>query len=329
MAGSGGTPELVAAVSNAGALGSWAALIRRRSRSSMPPSTLRADGEAFRAQSVRRRLPGAASNRCGADAGTNRTRACKPRSCAAGSAADSAKPVRRSARGGDRSAARCVQLHLRYSKRRRARAFALRRIRIQAPLPRSRRAAGCEGRRVDLIVAQGERRRASRQLLGAVRTIHGADARTTRGLLGQVSVPVIALGRHHERARDCRNARSRRGSGATRHGVSASVRNAARLQLTRKRYGRAGDSTVITACLGPPGRGLRNKFIDMADIMPMRRSASRTIYAPMRNEAGKQGVPGYISVSGWAWRRARTPDAGGDGHDAIAEIGASALSWCA
>jgi nitronate monooxygenase len=63
-----------------------------------------------------------------------------------------------------------------------------------------------------------------------------------------------------------------------------------------------GDPTVITrAFSGRPARGLHNKFIDMADrvpVLPFRQQNDLT--RPMRNEAGKQGVADCISL--WAGR---------------------------
>ena len=62
------------------------------------------------------------------------------------------------------------------------------------------------------------------------------------------------------------------------------------------------DTTVITrAYSGREARGLRNKFIDMTDgvpILPFRQQNDLT--RPMRNESGKQGTPDYISL--WAGR---------------------------
>ena len=69
MAGGAGTPELVAAVSNAGGLGSWGGAY------STPQQILdaakqiaRADRQAVRDQSVRRRLRAGTQRRSGADA---------------------------------------------------------------------------------------------------------------------------------------------------------------------------------------------------------------------------------------------------------------------
>jgi nitronate monooxygenase len=64
------------------------------------------------------------------------------------------------------------------------------------------------------------------------------------------------------------------------------------------------DTTVITrAYSGRPARGLRNKFIDLAreqDILPFGQQNDLT--RPMRGEAGKQGVADYLSL--WAGRGA-------------------------
>ena len=62
------------------------------------------------------------------------------------------------------------------------------------------------------------------------------------------------------------------------------------------------DTTVITrAYSGRPARGLRNKFIDLArgpDILPFRQQNDLT--RPMRGEAGKNGVADYLSL--WVGR---------------------------
>jgi len=60
------------------------------------------------------------------------------------------------------------------------------------------------------------------------------------------------------------------------------------------------DTTVVTrAYSGRPARGLRNKFIDLAreqDILPFGQQNDLT--RPMRGEAGKKGVADYLSL--WA-----------------------------
>lgn len=84
------------------------------------------------------------------------------------------------------------------------------------------------------------------------------------------------------------------------------------------------DTTVITrAYSGRPARGLRNVFIDMTrdvPILPFRQQNDLT--RPMRNESGKQGVPDYISL--WAGRgvtRARAMPAAELVNTLVAEIG--------
>ena len=63
-----------------------------------------------------------------------------------------------------------------------------------------------------------------------------------------------------------------------------------------------GDPTLITRVYsGRPARGLRNTFIDLAEgvpVLPFRQQNDLT--RPMRNESGKQGLPDYISL--WAGR---------------------------
>jgi nitronate monooxygenase len=85
-----------------------------------------------------------------------------------------------------------------------------------------------------------------------------------------------------------------------------------------------GDPTLITRVYsGRPARGLRNAFIDMADgvsVLPFRQQNDLT--RPMRNESGRQGVPDYISL--WAGRgvaRIRQMPAAKLVETLVAEIG--------
>jgi nitronate monooxygenase len=84
------------------------------------------------------------------------------------------------------------------------------------------------------------------------------------------------------------------------------------------------DTTVITrAYSGREARGLRNKFIDMTQgvpILPFRQQNDLT--RPMRNESGKQGTADYISL--WAGRgvtRARAMPAAELMKTLLVEIG--------
>ncbi len=88
----------------------------------------------------------------------------------------------------------------------------------------------------------------------------------------------------------------------------------------------ASDTTVITrAYSGRPARGLRNGFIDTVgehDILPFRQQNDLT--RPMRGEAGKQGVADYLSL--WAGRgvtRARAMPAAELVRTLVAEIAAA------
>lgn len=85
-----------------------------------------------------------------------------------------------------------------------------------------------------------------------------------------------------------------------------------------------GDPTLITRVYsGRPARGLRNTFIDLAEgvpVLPFRQQNDLT--RPMRNESGKQGLPDYISL--WAGRgvaRARQMPAAKLMETLVAEIG--------
>jgi len=84
-----------------------------------------------------------------------------------------------------------------------------------------------------------------------------------------------------------------------------------------------GDATVITRVYsGRPARGLQNEFIEMVGdtpVLPFRQQNDLT--RPMRNEAGRRGEPGFISL--WAGRgvaRAREMPAAKLVETLVAEI---------
>lgn len=154
---------------------------------------------------------------------------------------------------------------------------------------------------VESIVAQGEEAGAHRgSFLAPFEQSMVPMRELTRGLVKAVSIPVIASGGimdGHDIAQALAEGAVAAQLGTAfllcpECGASAPYKQA--LMAAR------GDPTVITrAFSGRPARGLHNKFIDMADdvpIFPFRQQNDLT--RPMRNEAGKQGVADFISL--WA-----------------------------
>jgi nitronate monooxygenase len=178
---------------------------------------------------------------------------------------------------------------------------------------------------VESVVAQGEEAGAHRgSFLAPFEQSMVPMRELTRGLINAVSTPVIASGG----IMDGRDIAEMLAAGA----VAAQLGTAFLLcpecgaPATYKQALMAarGDLTVMTrAFSGRPARGLRNKFIDMADgvpILPFRQQNDLT--RPMRNEAGKQGIADYISL--WAGRgaaRARQMPAAELIKALVAEIG--------
>jgi len=165
-----------------------------------------------------------------------------------------------------------------------------------------------EGRRlhaagVESIVAQGEEAGAHRgTFLGAMESSMVPTLELTRGIAAAVSVPVIASGGlmdGHDIA-----ATFAAGADAAQLGTAFLVcpecgaAAAYKQALLEARQ----DTTVITrAYSGREARGLRNAFIDMTmetPILPFRQQNDLT--RPMRNESGRQGLADYISL--WAGR---------------------------
>jgi nitronate monooxygenase len=146
----------------------------------------------------------------------------------------------------------------------------------------------------------------------------------TRGLLRDVSVPVIASGGIMD-GRDIAEMLDA-GAAAAQLGTAFLVCDESGAPNAYKQalLAAKADTTVITrAYSGRPARGLRNTFIDMAEgvpNLPFRQQNDLT--RPMRNESGKQGKPDYISL--WAGRnvaRVRAMPAGRLMETLVAEIG--------
>lgn len=165
-----------------------------------------------------------------------------------------------------------------------------------------------EGRRleaagVESVVAQGEEAGAHRGSFLATFEQSMVPMRDlTRGLIKQLSIPVIASGGIMDGSDIAQVLAD--GAVAAQLGTAflpcpecgASAPHKQALMAVR------GDPTVITRVFsGRPARGLRNKFIDMVGdtpVLPFRQQNDLT--RPMRNEAGKQDVADYISL--WAGR---------------------------
>jgi nitronate monooxygenase len=156
---------------------------------------------------------------------------------------------------------------------------------------------------VESIVAQGEEAGAHRgSFLEPFEQSMVPMRQLTAGLIKAVSIPVIASGG----IMDGHGIAEMLAAGAVAAqlgtafllcpecGAPAAYKQA--LMVPRS------DATVITNVFsGRPARGLHNKFIDMAGgvpILPFRQQNDLT--RPMRNEAGKQGMADYISL--WAGR---------------------------
>ena len=187
-----------------------------------------------------------------------------------------------------------------------------------------------EGRRleaagVESVVAQGEEAGAHRGSFLATFEQSMVPMRDlTRGLIKQLSIPVIASGGIMDGSDIAQVLAD--GAVAAQLGTAflpcpecgASAPHKQALMAVR------GDPTVITRVFsGRPARGLRNKFIDMVGdtpVLPFRQQNDLT--RPMRNEAGKQDVADYISL--WAGRgvaRARQMPAAKLVETLVLEIG--------
>ena len=156
---------------------------------------------------------------------------------------------------------------------------------------------------VDSIVAQGEEAGAHRgSFLAPFEQSMVPIRQLLEGLLKAVSIPVVASGGLMD-GRDI--------AGMLAAGAAAAQLGTAFLVCPESGAPEAykgslmavqGDPTLVTRVYsGRPARGLRNRFIDLAEgvpVLPFRQQNDLT--RPMRNESGKQGVPDYISL--WAGR---------------------------
>jgi nitronate monooxygenase len=326
MAGSGGTPELVAAVSNAGALGSWGGAY------STPQQILDAAGQ-IRAQTSK---PFALNLFAG---GYEPNGAIDPAPMLAliasvhaslGLAPPALPPVPQNPFDDQLAAvieARPAVFSFTFGI---PSADALARLRKAGIRTSGTATTVEEGKRleaagVDSIVAQGEEAGAHRgSFLKSFEQSMVPMRELARGLVEAVSIPVIASGGIMD-GREIAQALAE-GAAAAQLGTAFLLcpECGAPAPYKQALIAAEGDPTVITRVYsGRPARGLRNKFIDMAQdvpILPFRQQNDLT--RPMRNEAGKQGVADYVSL--WAGRgvtRARQMPAADLIKTLVVEIG--------
>lgn len=187
-----------------------------------------------------------------------------------------------------------------------------------------------EGRRlaaagVESIAAQGEEAGAHRgTFLGTMEASMVPTLELTRAIAAEISLPIFAAGGLMD-GRDIARALAA-GAQAAQLGTAFLVcpESGAAAPYKKALLDAKADTTVITrAYSGREARGLRNAFIDMtADtpILPFRQQNDLT--RPMRTESGKKGTADYISL--WAGRgvtRARAMPASELMKTLIVEIG--------
>jgi nitronate monooxygenase len=156
---------------------------------------------------------------------------------------------------------------------------------------------------VDAIVAQGAEAGAHRGTFSAAFEESMVPLATlVRGICGITALPVIASGGLMD-GRDIAAAR-KLGAAAVQLGTAflPCPESGAPAVYKRALLGATKDTTVITrAYSGRPARGLSNRFITMVSgkehcILPFRQQNDLT--RPMRNASGQQGVADYVSL--WA-----------------------------
>jgi nitronate monooxygenase len=177
---------------------------------------------------------------------------------------------------------------------------------------------------VDSIVAQGDEAGAHRgSFLAPFEQSMVPLQALMRDLVKAVSVPIFASGGLMD-GRDIAGVLTA-GAAAAQLGTAFLVcpESGAPAAYKQALMAVQGDPTLITRVYsGRPARGLRNAFIDMAEgvpVLPFRQQNDLT--RPMRNESGKQGLPDYISL--WAGRgvaRARQMPAAQLVETLVAEI---------
>jgi nitronate monooxygenase len=156
---------------------------------------------------------------------------------------------------------------------------------------------------VESIAAQGEEAGAHRgTFLASMEASMVPTLELTRGIAAAVSVPVFASGGLMD-GRDIGRALAA-GAQAAQLGTAFLVcpESGAAAPYKQALIDAQQDTTVITrAYSGREARGLRNAFIDMAANLPILTFRQQNdLTRPMRTESGKQGTPDYISL--WAGR---------------------------
>jgi nitronate monooxygenase len=304
MAGAGGTPELAAAVSNAGGLGAWggayskpeeiAATIRRmRTLTRRPFSINLFAGGCQTEYSIDPQpmleIVGAAHAQLGLPPPVLPAPSADPFGAQLEAVLE-ARPAAFSFTFGIPSPAQIAAL--------KARGIAVTGTATTVAEARLLEQAG-----VDAIAAQGAEAGAHRGSFAApFEDSMVSMATLVRDICGSVALPVIASGGIMD-GRDVAAA-LRLGAAAVQLGTAflPCPESGAPAAYKRALLAAKTDTAVITrAFSGRPARGLANGFIAMVAgkegaILPFRQQNDLT--RPMRNEAGKQGAPDFISL--WA-----------------------------
>ncbi len=304
MAGSGGTPELAAAVSNAGGLGAWggayakpeeiAAAIRRIRQLTDRPFSINlfaggyAAGHAIDPQPMLA-IVGAAHARLGLPPPVLPPLPGDPFAAQLEAVLEERPPAFSFTFGVPQPA--------------QIAALKKRGIVVAGTATTLAEAQRLAAAGVDAIVAQGAEAGAHRgSFLAPFEDSMVPLAQLLRDICAAVAVPVIASGGIMD-GRDAAAA-LRAGAAAVQLGTAflPCPESGAPDAYKRALLAAKADTTVITrAFSGRPARGLKNAFIAMVDgkedaILPFRQQNDLT--RPMRNAAGAQGVADYISL--WA-----------------------------
>lgn len=304
MAGAGGTPELAAAVSNAGGLGAWggayvtpeeiAATIRRMRALTQRPFNINLFAGGYQTDHAIDPQPmleivGAAHARLGLPPPALPAPRADPFAAQLEAVLEERPPVF-SFTFGVPSPTQIAAL--------KARDIAVLGTATTVEEARLLAQAG-----VDAIVAQGAEAGAHRGSFAApFEDSMVPTATLVREICGNIALPVIASGGIMD-GRDVAAA-LRLGAAAVQLGTAflPCPESGAPAAYKRALLAAKADTTVITrAFSGRPARGLTNGFIAMVAgkegaILPFRQQNDLT--RPMRNEAGKQGAAGFISL--WA-----------------------------
>jgi nitronate monooxygenase len=304
MAGAGGTPELAAAVSNAGGLGAWGGAY-------VKPEEIAATIRQMRSLTDRPFN----INLFAGGYGTDHTIDPRPMlelvgqaHAALGLAPPVLPPVPRDPFDDQVQAVieerpRVFSFTFGMPSARQIAALKARDIVVIGTATTAEEARRLEQAGVDAIAAQGAEAGAHRGTFAAPFENSVVRLATLlREICAQVKLPVIACGGLMD-GRDIAAA-IKLGAAAVQLGTAflPCPESGAPSAHKQALLGATKDTTVITrAFSGRPARGLTNRFIAMANgkeefILPFRQQNDLT--RPMRNAAGQKGVPDYISL--WA-----------------------------